>query len=43
MMVSNKIKTYDSHNKVSWTEPQVNRVAGLNAPAIDFKLLKNLP
>ena len=39
-MVSNKVKTYDSHNIVKWNEPVLEKVPWLNAPAIDSKLLK---
>lgn len=39
--MTSKDKTYEPHNIETWSEPVWTEVPWLNAPAIDYKLLKN--
>lgn len=39
--MNSRNKTYTSHNEVSWNDPTFEKVAWLNEPALDYKLLKN--
>lgn len=41
--MTSKDKTYDPHNMVAWNEPTWEKIPWLNAPAIDYKLVKNTP
>ena len=38
--MNSRNKTYTSYNEVTWNDPVFEKVAGLNAPPIDSKLLK---